>query len=381
MAIKLTYCQLIRIILSQLGGNPLQLVYTQLTQGMPSVSMRSGLFSEIAQMKALVDEVTARIQAVTKDVNDYEKMARELAGQFMANPMAASIQAALTAVNTRLASATDPAEIESLTTMSTNLAQFLDITNKLSGVTPSGSGGSCSLADLLGNGCTPAANVPDVDLGILIASLKDHKGLVDLIKTRVQSGVGLDQFAASITQLNNTINSISQAFQNIFSKQFIKNAVSAYLNQIIFSLLSGCKSDVLSLTIKGFTGSSFGSVDGSYAITGTGSAASNVVTVSDTSNIIVGQTVTGTNVAPNTTVIAVYDSNSKVVFSNVPTGNILSGNVTFTTIGTGANLDIGAAITEAVLQLQNVYSSGEGFVNTSGNVFLLPNSIDVINLT
>lgn len=381
MAIKLTYCQLIRIILSQLGGNPLQLVYTQLTQGMPSVSMRSGLFSEIAQMKALVDEVTARIQAVTKDVNDYEKMARELAGQFMANPMAASIQAALTAVNTRLASATDPAEIASLTTMSTNLAQFLDITNKLSGVTPSGSGGSCSLADLLGNGCTPASNVPDVDLGILIASLKDHKGLVDLIKTRVQSGVGLDQFAASITQLNNTINSISQAFQNIFSKQFIKNAVSAYLNQIIFSLLSGCKSDVLSLTIKGFTGSSFGSVDGSYAITGTGSAASNVVTVSDTSNIIVGQTVTGTNVAPNTTVIAVYDSNSKVVFSNVPTGNILSGNVTFTTIGTGANLDIGAAITEAVLQLQNVYSSGEGFVNTSGNVFLLPNSIDVINLT
>jgi len=381
MPIKLTYCQLIRIILSQLGGNPLQLVYTQLTQGMPSVSQRSGLFSEIAQIKALVDEVTARIQAVTKDVNDYEKMARELAGQFMANPMAASIQAALTAVNTRLASATDPAEIESLTTMSTNLAQFLDITNKLSGVTPSGSGGSCSLADLLGNGCTPASNVPDVDLGILIASLKDHKGLVDLIKTRVQSGVGLDQFAASITQLNNTINSISQAFQNIFSKQFIKNAVSAYLNQIIFSLLSGCKSDVLALTIKGFTGSSFGSVDGSYAITGTGSAASNVVTVSDTSNIIVGQTVTGTNVAPNTTVIAVYDSNSKVVFSNVPTGNILTGNVTFTTIGTGANLDIGAAITEAVLQLQNVYSSGEGFVNTSGNVFLLPNSIDVINLT
>ena len=54
MAIKLSYCQLIRIILAQLGGNPLQQVHAQLVQGMPSISVRSGLFSELAQIKAIV---------------------------------------------------------------------------------------------------------------------------------------------------------------------------------------------------------------------------------------------------------------------------------------------------------------------------------------
>ena len=159
-AIKLTYCQLIRIILAQLGGNPLQQVYTQLVQGMPSISVRSGLFSELAQIKAVIDEVTNRIMKITKDVNDYEKMARELANQFMKNPMATSINALRAQVQSRM-SAIAPGEGESpseeyssLQAFDNDLANLLDMTNKLSGVTPNSGGNTCSLADLLGNGYT-----------------------------------------------------------------------------------------------------------------------------------------------------------------------------------------------------------------------------------
>jgi hypothetical protein len=41
--LKLTYCHLIKIILSQIGGNPLQQIYSQLTNGVPTIAPRTGL--------------------------------------------------------------------------------------------------------------------------------------------------------------------------------------------------------------------------------------------------------------------------------------------------------------------------------------------------
>ena len=136
-SIKLSYCQLIKIILAQLGGNPLQQVFTQLTQGMPSISVRSGLFSELAQIKQVVDEVTNRIQQLVKDVNDYEKLAREMANQFMKNPMATAINELIAQVDAKItalegAGDTSSEQYTSYVALKANLQQYLDITNNLS---------------------------------------------------------------------------------------------------------------------------------------------------------------------------------------------------------------------------------------------------------
>jgi len=378
-SIKLSYCQLIRIILSQLGGNPLQLVYTQLTQGMPSVSMRSSLFSELSQIKQVIDEISSRIQAVTKDVNDYEKLARELAGQFLKNPVAASINALRAEVAIRLQTATG-AELDELTALDAQLVEYLNITNKLSGVTPESGGQTCSLQDLLGNGCTPNKNVPDIDLQTLVQSLT-KSNILNALKTALANGTGFSNLQGSITDLRTSITSIQLSFNNIFNKQFIKNAVTSYINQILFQLLSGCGNDVLALTLKDFTGTSFGSVDGLFNLSGLGTSNNKSVSVPDVTNVIVGQFVTGTNVAPNTTVVGYYTSNNTVVLSNNLLGNLSYDTLSFELIGSGTNINIFSAITQATEYLQNIYANGNSYVTISGNVFTSPNVLDSITIT
>lgn len=58
----------------------------------------------------------------------------------------------------------------------------------------------------------------------------------------------------------------------------------------------------------------------SYSIASTGTSASNIVTVTPSENIFVGQFVTGTNLPANTTVTAI--SGSSVTLSQNPTGNV-----------------------------------------------------------
>jgi hypothetical protein len=56
MALKLSYCQLIKIVLSQIGGSPLQQVYTELSQGMNKISTRGLIPTEVAQLKSFIDK-------------------------------------------------------------------------------------------------------------------------------------------------------------------------------------------------------------------------------------------------------------------------------------------------------------------------------------
>ena len=392
--IKLSYCQLIRIILAQVGGSPLQQVFTQLTQGMPSISVRSGLFSEMAQMKQVVDEITNRIQQLVKDVNDYERMARELANQFMKNPMATSLNALITQVQAKItalegAGDTTSEQYTSYVALRTNLQEYLDITNKLSGVTPASGGQTCGLADLLGNGCTPAKNIPDIDLKTLLGALT-KQNLVNALTAKIVAGTGFDQLTTSIAELNNTVLNIRNSFTNIFTKQFIKNAVAGYVNQILFQLLSGCANDVMQLTLKDYTGDSFSGFDGLFSLPslslGGGTSGSKSISLTgDFSNVVVGQTVTGTNVLANTKIVHIYEGNNTIILSNTSNG-VISSNLDFTFSNVGSNISIVNAIIEATTYLQNIYGSGNvamanGYVVADGNVVFYSNITDNLNIT
>ena len=386
-SIKLSYCQLIRIILAQLGGNPLQQVFTQLTQGMPSISVRSGLFSELAQIKAVVDEITNRIQQVTKDVNDYERMAKELANQFYKNPMATSINLLKTEVQSKITALEESGDTSSeqytaYTNLLQNLNQLLDITNKLSGVTPASGGDSCGLADLLGNGCTPNKNVPDIDLKVLLGSL-NKQNILNTLKTKIAAGTGYADLQNSIADLNTSITSIGASFSNIFNKQFIKNAVSAYVNQILFQLLSGCGNDVLALTLKDFTGVDITSALGNITALISSNTNSTTIVTNDTGNVVIGQNVFGTNVDTNTKILSINELTGALTLSKPLLGRV-SGNLTFNYANTGSNLNIANALIEATIYLQNVYGSGNvqlanAFVTADGNVTFYSNIQDSID--
>jgi hypothetical protein len=60
MALNLSYCQLIKIILSNIGGRPLAPVYTQISQGLKQITQGGGIpgIAEFAQLKQFIDQVT-----------------------------------------------------------------------------------------------------------------------------------------------------------------------------------------------------------------------------------------------------------------------------------------------------------------------------------
>ena len=69
--LKLTYCSLIKIILSQIGGNPLQQLYSQLSQGKAQTAQGGLIPTGLSEIKQLIDQVTATINAAQAAVNDF----------------------------------------------------------------------------------------------------------------------------------------------------------------------------------------------------------------------------------------------------------------------------------------------------------------------
>ena len=207
--ISLSYCQLIKIVLSQIGGSPLKQVYTQLSQGAQQITVGSGVIpNALTEVKAVIDQVTNAINSVTGQITTAQQMMEQVAQQFYQNPMGTVITAQIDAVDVRITKITireqdiatyegihgvgtaTPAppysdiatekqgltdEKSQLTLYRAKLVQYKTNTDLLSGVsTLSGSeaAGGCSLQDLLGSGCTPNDAVPDIDLKNLIDSLK-----------------------------------------------------------------------------------------------------------------------------------------------------------------------------------------------------------------
>lgn len=315
--LKLTYCQLIKIILSQIGGNPLQTIYSQLSQGRATAVQRSGILpSGLAEVKSMIDTITNTIHAAQNAVNDFSDTIERIGGQFYYNPMGtavtgaiAAVDARLTTANTRLtgiddATITTPragfaniaadradlvSEIAALNTNKTNLQTFKSNTDRLSGVGPqsgASTAGGCSLQDLLGSACAPNDDVPDVDLKALIQSLKSQD-LVNAIKEKISNATGYSDYVQALASFQSTIEGFNLNFNSLINKAAVRSAVTSQITQMVFNLLTGCGNTVYDLTLK----SNVKNIVSVYAAAIQAQqeagnayydAAGNVVTVSDT---------------------------------------------------------------------------------------------------
>jgi hypothetical protein len=264
MALKLSYCQLIKIILTKIGGSPLQQVYSQLSQGLQQITVGGIIPSEFAQLKTFVDQVTTALNGVSGDINAMQ----ELTKQFFDNPVQTVSNESIALINSRLAQITEDlgagpaatsgneAEFAKLTTLKTDLTFFVTYTDQLSGFaepTTTGGFGGCTLADLLGSGCSPAADVPDVDLQVLVDGFKSGALLTQLkgnLTTLVATGTGFTQILTSINSLQSSIQNFNSTVLNKLNKIIIKQAVETYVTNLAFSLLSGCSSPLINATMK-----------------------------------------------------------------------------------------------------------------------------------
>jgi hypothetical protein len=171
-------------------------------------------------------------------------------------------------IDTRLAQiSTDPgsgpvptsgneAEYDKLVAMRLDLLSFKTHTDTLAGVTEpttTGGFGGCTIADLLGNGCKPAEDVPDVDLQVLVDGFKSG-ALISQFKTNLSSLIanqtGYTQVSASINSLQSSIQTFNSTVTSKLNKMIIKKAVETYITNLAFSLLSGCSSPVVNATIR-----------------------------------------------------------------------------------------------------------------------------------
>jgi len=263
MALKLSYCQLIKIVLSQIGGSPLQQVYTQLSQNLQQITKGSLIPTELAQLKTFIDQVTTALNAITGDINAMQRLTQ----QFFYNPVGTVSNELNAQITTRLAQIEDPlnpgtptagneAEYAALSDLKTKVTAFKTHTDTLSGVTePSTTGGfgGCTLADLLGSGCSPAADVPDVDLQVIVDGFKSGS-IITALKTNVMSVIanqtGYAQISSAITNLNNSLTTFNDTVTNKLNKIIIKRAVETYITDLAFKLLSGCSSGLVNATIR-----------------------------------------------------------------------------------------------------------------------------------
>ena len=284
--LSLSYCQLIKIVLSQIGGSPLKQVYTQLSQGAKQIVTGSGVIpNPLTEIKAVIDQITNAINTASGALASAQEMMERIGQQIYENPMGAPIAAAIDMADVKItkitirqqdivayenANGVDTAppqvpytsivtekqrltdEKSALQIYRDKLVQYKTNTDRLSGVsTLSGSeaGGGCSLQDLLGSGCTPNDAVPDIDLKNLIDSLKQGDLLLAL-KDKMFNAAGFDDYQEALTDANNKINSFVNSFNSLVNKAAIRNAVQAQITQIVFNLLSGCSGGIYDLTLK-----------------------------------------------------------------------------------------------------------------------------------
>jgi hypothetical protein len=267
MALQLSWCSLVRIILSQVGGSPLQQVYSQLNQGLPAIMPKSGLLpAGLSDIKNMVDTFTNTIHAAQAAANDFSDTINRVAGQFYQNPMGTASQGTIDAIDARtavldgyLAQENLPeidrtrytSEKAALASTRASVVKFKSNTDRLSGVSaPNASTDSeCSLQDLLGNGCTRNGDVPDVNIKNLVDSLKQGD-LIDAIKNKITNATGLDDLTVAVNEFKNSIEVFNTSFTTQLNKAALTQAISGQLTQIVFNLLSGCGNEVLDLTVK-----------------------------------------------------------------------------------------------------------------------------------
>ena len=263
--LSLSYCQLIKIILSQIGGNPIRQVYNEIHQGVPGLAPGNALVpNALAEVKTLVDTITNTIHAAQVAANDFSTTLENIGGLFYQNPLGTSLAAAILAIDNRITvvdallvddpgNATLLAEKSALQTNRAQLVTYKNNTDRLSGVTTQQTGaslaGGCSLQDLLGSACTPNDGVPDVDLKALLDSLK-NKDYIDAIKNKIVNATGYADYQTELAVFQTTISGLNASFIASINKASIRSAVTAQLTQIVYNLLTGCGGQVLDVTLQ-----------------------------------------------------------------------------------------------------------------------------------
>ena len=284
--INLSYCQLIKIVLSQIGGNPLEQLYTSTIQGSRQVAVGLGIPGGLAEIKALIDRITTAINDAGTDVTNAANLVVTIQQQLFQNPIAFPAYATNTAITSRLTPlnsrivvidqwtanansvpsftvsspytsaaeerATLASQVSTLYTVSGKLDTFKNYTDRLSGVaTLSGAeaAGGCSLQDLLGNGCTPNNSVPDIDLKELITSL-EQGDLIRAIEQKLLSGLGINELTTALTDFNTVLTRFNALFDTSINKAALRAAIESQINHIVYNLLSGCSGGVYPLIMK-----------------------------------------------------------------------------------------------------------------------------------
>ena len=249
--------------MAQIGGSPLQQVYTQLSQGMKQVSTRGLIPTELAQLKTFIDQVTTTLNGLSGDINAMQQMAN----QFFYNPVGTVTTETIAQIDARLAQIEDPllpgtassgneAEYAYLTSLRVEMVNFKTHSDRLSGQADPEDGkpfGGCTLVDLLGDGCAPAGNVPDVDLQVLVDGFKSG-AIINTAKVALTQAVlnnyGGTALINALGNLQSTVNLFNTTVTSKINKLAIKRAVESYVNYVVFNLLTGCSNTLLNATLK-----------------------------------------------------------------------------------------------------------------------------------
>jgi len=257
MALRLSYCQLIRIILSQIGGSRIGPSLLTQIAGAPAIIQSKGIIpNELKEIKQFVDTATTAVQTLGNYVNDIANIVDDIQTQFFQNPVSAAANAAILAAETKLLSVTPGSaeEIELLAFKQT-LLDFRSNTDILSGVTKASAtnasgAGECSIMDILGDVCDP--NSSDLDL-VTINQLLDalKKGdVLNAIAQKISDAAGVTSLLSEISNLRTTLSQFNTTFRVNLSAKVIKNAITLQLNSIVYNLLTGCGNNLLDLTLK-----------------------------------------------------------------------------------------------------------------------------------
>lgn len=275
--LKLSWCQLIKIILSQIGGNPLQQIYSQLNQGKPTMAPGGIIPAGLADVKNFIETIVSTVNAAQQAAGDFSDTLDKLSNEFYQNPLGTIIGTTQTSIDERVAdideqlaeetanpgtlTVEEKASLESekiflvgadgISGLQGDLNTYLDNTDRLIGLRPQSSSGQagCSLQDLLGSGCTPNEDVPDVDIKALIEGLK-KEDLIAAVNEKIKNATGISDLEDAIADFKSEIQGFNTEFLGRINRAAVRNAVTGQITQLVFNLLTGCGNTIFDLTLK-----------------------------------------------------------------------------------------------------------------------------------
>jgi hypothetical protein len=193
---------------------------------------------------------------------------QQMANQFFYNPVGTVTTQTIAQINLRLAQITEDigagpvaisgneTEFAYLNSLKTEMTNFKTHSDRLSGQADPEDGkpfGGCTLADLLGDGCSPAGDVPDIDLQVLVDGFKSGaiiEGAKSALTQAVLANTGGAALISALGNLQSTVNTFNTTVTTKINKLAIKRAVESYVNYVVFNLLTGCSNTLLNATLR-----------------------------------------------------------------------------------------------------------------------------------